>query len=718
MAATVTPALGTKARAAWRAQLSDPTYIAEHAFDVARRLAALVNSHGDAPDVHELVLRACEHRDAFGPSGGILDAVVRAQGLFPYLSAERLGFADRVAYEMHRPDDLDAETVFHSVQARVYELLLEGDNVVLSAPTSFGKSLIIDAVIAARDFRNVAVVVPTIALIDETRRRLISRFRDMYKVITHAGQRPAERNIYVLTPERVPEMSELAKVEFFAIDEFYKLDPRRDPERSPSLNEALYRLSASGAQFYLLGPNIDNIPAAFTEGFRCRFIRTDFATVVSETVRMKLPRRDRLDVLVRLCREELSGESTLIYCASPESARTVVSGLLAAAVGRQRAELAPAVAWAAEHFHAEWGFVRALAQGIGLHHGKMPRSLAQFVVRAFNGGLLDHLVCTSTLIEGVNTKAKNVVVYDNTLAQRKLDYFTFNNIKGRSGRMARHFVGRVFLFADPPREEYLDVDIPLVTQTGTAADSLLIQLDNEDLSESARERLRPLFEQAVLPVPVIRANRGVDPLAQVRLAQALADDPDAVWPALSWTRSPTSAQLRTVCRLIWDYLVMDRARQHGVSSAAQLAFKLERFRAAPDVARLIQAELDTQRGESDPDAAVEDTLDFLRYWASYHFPRYLMALSRIQHVIFVDADLPPGEYSVFASQVEHLFAPAGIAALDEYGVPLQVGLKLADELGTAEDLDTALERLRRLDASRTGLSEFERELVEEAQRYV
>src|SRR5690606_5046603 len=134
--------------------------------------------------------------------------------------------------------------------------------------------------------------------------------------------------------------------------------------------------------------------------------------------------------------------------------------------------------------------------------------------RAFNDGLLDILVCTSTLIEGVNTKAKHVVVFDNTIAQRKLDYFTFNNIKGRSGRMFRHFVGRVFLFADPPNEEYPEVDIPLVTQTETAADSLLIQLADEDLSEFARERLRPLFEQAVLPIPVMRANRGVDPLAQ------------------------------------------------------------------------------------------------------------------------------------------------------------------------------------------------------------
>lgn len=262
------------------------------------------------------------------------------------------------------------------------------------------------------------------------------------------------------------------------------------------------------------------------------------------------------------------------------------------------------------------------------------------------------------------------------------------------------------------------MDIPLVTQTASAPDSLLIQLDNADLSEVARERLKPLFEQQYLPVPVIRANRGIDPQAQVNLAQVLSESAADFWPGLSWTSTPTGEQLRTVCRVIWEHLVPETARQHGVTSARQLAFKLNRLRAIVDVARLIQEELDGQRGEKNPDAAVEETLDFLRYWAGYHFPRYLMALSRIQHVVFVDADLPPGEYSAFSTQVEHLFAPGGIAALDEYGVPLQVGLKLKEELGMPEDLDTALEGLRAMKLDTINLSDFERQMVEDAQQHV
>jgi replicative superfamily II helicase len=131
--------------------------------------------------------------------------------------------------------------VFHSEQAVVYERLLSGENVVLSAPTSFGKSLVIDALLAARDFRNAAVVVPTIALMDECRRRL-ARLGDRYKIITHGTQRLTDRNLFVMTQERLLEIDRLPPLDFFAIDEFYKLDPDHSDERSNQLNILFHRL--------------------------------------------------------------------------------------------------------------------------------------------------------------------------------------------------------------------------------------------------------------------------------------------------------------------------------------------------------------------------------------------------------------------------------------------------------------------------------------------
>lgn len=122
---------------------------------------------------------------------------------------------------------------------------MAGRSVVLSAPTSFGKSLIIDAVIASRRHRNIVVVVPTLALADETRRRML-KFRDHYKVITHLSQEPEERNIFVHTQERVVENPHIRDVDFFVIDVFYKLqieESAEGDERVVLLNHAFYRLA-------------------------------------------------------------------------------------------------------------------------------------------------------------------------------------------------------------------------------------------------------------------------------------------------------------------------------------------------------------------------------------------------------------------------------------------------------------------------------------------
>ncbi len=115
--------------------------------------------------------------DGFGKASVVLDSRVRQVGLFPYLSPNDLGTADQIAWEFNHPASMPDDIVFHEPQTRVYRELVRGHNVVLSAPTSFGKSLVTDAVIASGKFKNILVVVPTIALIDETRRRLGQRFR-------------------------------------------------------------------------------------------------------------------------------------------------------------------------------------------------------------------------------------------------------------------------------------------------------------------------------------------------------------------------------------------------------------------------------------------------------------------------------------------------------------------------------------------------------------
>lgn len=692
--------------------LKDPQKIIEHEFDVVKELAIVASTPGKADEARDLVLRALEHSRSFSKTRIVLDSVIRSVGLFPYIDPEQLGLKDRIAYEFHRPLKMDDDFVFHREQAEIYRRLLAGESVILSAPTSFGKSRIIDALIAVEKFDNIAVIVPTLALIDETRRRF-AQFSDRYKIVSHLSQKPAKKNIFVFTAERAIAYDEFPEVQFFVIDEFYKINALAENNtRTVALNIAFQRFLKMGGQFYLLGPNIDRIPEGLEAKYRCYFYPTNFSTVASEQHQVSQS-SDDFDRLTELCRS--LDDPTLIFCRSPKRANDIARRLLEEGIGINAEELNDAKAWAAEHYHPDWIWGNALINGIGIHHGKLPRALAQYTVRMFNDLKLRFLICTSTLIEGVNTKAKNVIIFDNTIAMQPFDFFTFNNIKGRSGRMFEHFIGHVYLFSAPPQPKLPFVDFPLFTQDDTAPDSLLVQLEEQDLRPSAQERMHTWIDQTVLPIEIIRENSTIDPTAQIRLANKLNDDWEKDLRLLVWDQIPSYPQLKFACELIWNYLRNSRQGQSGVFTASMLTYKLNKLRQTPNSYDRVQLELNDDRGADNPDDAVESVLQFERNWAGFKFPRYLMALSRIQAHVLTSLGQHPGDYSYYATQVECLFKNSVISSLDEYGIPYQTADRIKEIFGTEDNLDIALAALRGVDISSLRLHPFETELLVDAQ---
>jgi hypothetical protein len=699
-----------------RAILKDPNYLDTDKFLILQNLSWLLGKY-EQSSVQEIVLRLLERQVDFVNYKSIVDSIVRQVGLFPYLIQEDLGLSDTIAYEFHKPTGLTEDNiVFHSVQAEVYFELMSGTNVILSAPTSFGKSLIIDAMIAAGKFNSIAIILPTLALVDETRRRL-SKFKDVYKVITHASQVPGEKNIFILTQERVIEFLDVNIIDFFVIDEFYKIQPTEsDTKRSYVLNHAFYKLMKKKSQFYLLGPNIEQINNVFPENIKVKFIKTNYQTVVSEVIRVNFKKDEALDRLVSLCLE--LKEQTLIYCASPASANRVASALLLSGKMEQSSTNVSAVDWLKDQYHPQWILPNALDYGIGLHHGKIPRAISQYSVRAFNEGKINFLVCTSTLIEGVNTKAKNVIIYDNRIARKKFDYFTFNNISGRSGRMFKHFVGKVFIFHEPPLSELPLVDFPILSQDHNVPERVLLQIDEEDLSAQSKSRLLEFQNQDLLSIKALKSNGSIDLDDQLAVAKEIIDGINTSYNLLSWNGFPTSKELQYACDLIWKHFVKSNQRICGVSSGAQLAFKIGQLRTYSTPKSMINHEVQNLAGFDEINDKIEEILDFIRFWANFNFPNYLMALNNIQKDIFEKLHLAPGNYSFYAGQVESQFTDSTFIALDEYGIPIQIALKLKDKLNPNGNLDEVLEKLKSINVSTENLTDFEKEILTEVQGYI
>ena len=683
-------------------RFSNPEWLRTNGFLALSEISQLLEAEENLG--RDALIRALEHRSLLWQYEPILSALIQLAGLYPYLPDDaKLSTGDLVNLEYHSADGLDG-IVLHSAQAKVYRTLMDGVNVILSAPTSFGKSLLIDAMIASGKFSDVVVIVPTIALIDETRRRLSRRFGSQFKVITHPSQVREKRNIFVLTQERFVEFEEAINPQFFVLDEFYKLSPNRGDERTFVLNQAFYQLFKSGAQFFLIGPNVQDITINESD-LNFRFFRFDFTTVATEIRYEK--RGTELENALGICKS--LSEPTLIFCKSATSAYELAKHLIGHGISAPTTGAREMARWLRQNYHPKWILTDILDQGFAVHHGSLPRSIAYHLLRKFNEGSIRFLLCTSTIIEGVNTSAKNILIYDNKIATKKFDQFTFNNIKGRAGRMLKHFVGHVYVLHTEPDPELPIVDFPSLTQSDGSPESLLIQLDQGDLSERSKEQLRYLHAQDVLPIEVMRQNNGLEPRQQLDLATEISSNLRQYHPLLSWTGYPNSAQLGESCRMIFHYFMEGHGRD-GVVSAKQLAFFMSRFAHLRSIPELLRAELENPQN-SDPTEAIERVLKFLRQWCEFHFPKYLSALNRIQHSVFTKAGLKPGDYQVFGASVKHLFMPAAVTVLEEYGLPYKLTLQILNKYDLGEEVDMIISNLPTVDISKLSLTSFEAEML-------
>jgi replicative superfamily II helicase len=73
--------------------------------------------------------------------------------------------------------------------------------------------------------------------------------------------------------------------------------------------------------------------------------------------------------------------------------------------------------------------IEALKKGIGIHHGLIPKYLQKEIVSLFNKKQLKVLISTTTITEGVNTSAKNLIVLHSKKGEKQLKKFDAKNMQ-------------------------------------------------------------------------------------------------------------------------------------------------------------------------------------------------------------------------------------------------------------------------------------------------
>lgn len=686
--------------------------------DVLLAINTIVNRSNSEWEGRDLVIRALDKFSLFDlVEQSLLLNMVRAVGLFPYITPHlsNMALSDRLAHAAHRVEGVEQGMVFHHLQAHVFSLIMQGRNVVLSASTSVGKSLVIDAVLAQRRFNKVVVIVPTIALIDETRRRLVRRFKE-FNLITHPSQEAVldTTNVYLLTQERVIQRPDLTDVEFFVLDEFYKIDLANDKDestRAVDLSLAFHKLAKTGAQFYMLGPHIQRISGL--DGYEYHFIPSDYSTVAVDIQHFNLGMRsgERNEKLLELVKTLDS--PTLIYCQAPPSANRVAEHLIKEAGLTPVAETQEIAAWISKHYHPEWNVAKAISLGIGIHHGGVPRALQQYIVKLFNEGVIKRIICTSTMIEGVNTSAENVIIYDRRLNTSTFDYFTYKNISGRAGRMNKYFIGKVFMLEAPPLEQGLTVEYPIGHQNESSPMGLLMQLENEYLTDVSRGRLQEAYANPVLSPATLIENRHIPIDRQVEVAETIIRDLPGSRSLLVWKGIPEQAsQFNYLCELVYS-LEGGNLMDYGISSSSQLAWHINELRTQKNLPAYLRDAVANRRADDTASEAINLRLKFIRNMVCFRLPRDIMAINKIQADVLTKRGIEPGDFSFFAEQLENLFLDPLLTALDEYGIPTQISTQIKNFILPSENLNDMLGKLRAL-ASRVEqlqLSNFEKSLM-------
>lgn len=433
-------------------------------FEECRKINTLLET-GDESEARDQLIQLLDlhkkHQVEYTP---LINHLIRLTGLYPYIDEETASWQEKYIREVFKVNTGDEEDLtMHREQSSLLSKLIEGRNIAVSAPTSFGKSFVVDAYISIKKPNHIMIIVPTIALTDETRRRLYKKFAHEYKIITTTDATLAEKNIFIFPQERaIQYLDVITEIDMLIIDEFYKASSDFDSTRSPILVKAILKLGEIAKQKYFLAPNITSLSDnPFTRDME--FVPLDFNTVFLNKFDFykEIKKDDELksQFLLRILNEKKA--KSLIYAGTYSNITAISNILLSDLSKSENGYLKEFSEWLSTHYSSNWNLTKLIKKGTGIHNGRLHRSLSQIQVKLFEeeGAGIDNIISTSSIIEGVNTSAENVILWMNKNGNSKLNDFTYKNIIGRGGRMFKHFVGNIYVLDQPPTEEKAQLDI-------------------------------------------------------------------------------------------------------------------------------------------------------------------------------------------------------------------------------------------------------------------
>lgn len=367
------------------------------------------------------------------------------------------------------------------------------NNVVsISAPTSAGKSFIVQKWIKYnlelfnQNKINTAIIVPTRALINQFEQDLKKEFikaKDKISIISMPFAKSALTNrhktIYIFTQERMNIfLSRNKSVQFKAVfvDESHKIG---DNERGVLLQNVVDEIIKrnSNTKVVFAGPFVKNPEDVYINATK---IKSSIQTVdrnYFHICRRKYgPKKWRVKLednkgkikiaKIDLNKSIIKNESdfkilaswayvigkndngNLIYANGAGQAEKIaehIYNLEANTLVNNCIEINELIELCQTIVHPDFLLIKLLKKRIAFHYGSMPQLIRQKIEELFNKKIIKYLICTATLLEGVNLSCKNIYVRNPQKGNGKdmsgADLF---NLLGRAGRLGKEFCGNIY----------------------------------------------------------------------------------------------------------------------------------------------------------------------------------------------------------------------------------------------------------------------------------
>lgn len=379
------------------------------------------------------------------------------------------------------------------------------DIVSASAPTSAGKSfalLILLRRLLQTENIKIAYLVPTRALIAQVEAEILSLVKESDTKGIYVSSVPKVpknwaqvKQIYIFTQERLKWMIDENTnfyLDWLIVDEAQKVG---DGYRGLILQQSLMSAEARNDNLKLVytSPLIQN-PEYLLKDHKGRQqkdkIQTDIVTVNQNLIWVdQVPGKlknwninlitdqgkenlgsfhleqkpykdsDRLPLVVNALHTQ---GSSIIYANIPSDAEKVAQKIfnLLPEVKKIDTDLKGLIKLSKQVIHRKFILCDILKKGIAVHYGNMPTIIRLEIERLFKLGKIKYLVCTSTLLEGVNLPARSIFLRRPRRGRSNpMDEVDFWNLAGRAGRLGKDFQGNIICI-DVSKKNVWDFEPP------------------------------------------------------------------------------------------------------------------------------------------------------------------------------------------------------------------------------------------------------------------